>query len=138
MKSVILKFSTNSAHLVSVRVYDTRAAMRSLTTRNGHVRPNNANGLCWQANKPGSDDVVAEIHLAKTHLTLDTIVHECTHAAWHRVRLMGLPVSHDEFQEYVACAAGLLADTLLAWLSKEKIEVRLNVVPTRRVITTRI
>lgn len=137
MKSALLKFSTSSTHQVSVRVYKTRAAMRSLTSRWGHEKPNRTDGMCFQANKPGKDQIVAEIHLAETHLTLETIAHECAHAAWHRVRLMGLPLDDEEFQEYLAASTGLMTDTLLAWCDQQKLRVKLNCVPTRRIFTSR-
>lgn len=140
MKSAVIKFSKTSTHAVSVRIYETRAAMRSLRTRqNGapySARNKACDAYCWQANRPGADNIVAEIHLAKTHLSHGTIVHECVHAAYHRVRLMGFRMDDNEFEEYVATAAGLLSDTLLGWCDQQGMRVKLDCVPGRRVITT--
>lgn len=138
MKSALLKFSNTSTHLVSVKVYATRNAMRGALSRLGHRHSRQSDACCWQADKPGKDCVVAGIHLAKTHLTLENIVHECLHAASHRVKLMGLPVDGYDFEEYLAAAVGLLSDTLLAWCDQQKLRVKLNCVPARRVITVKL
>ena len=141
MKSVELKFSKTSAHKVIVRVYEKRSVMRGVRTKwdgkDYATKRKPCDAFCWQLHKPGANNIVAEIFLAADHLYLELIAHECAHAAWHRVKLMGIPIEDEEFEEYVAVATGLLTDTLFAWLDKQGFHIKLNVVPQRRVITVR-
>lgn len=107
--------------------------MRSYASRCGHKDPKHTLALCWQANKPGVDNIVAEIHLAEDQMYFDLIVHECAHAAYHRTRLQG--VVGEDFEEYACNSAGLLADVVLAWLRKHRIKIKLNCVRSWEVFT---
>lgn len=128
----LVRFSDVSTHWVQVFLYSTRAAMRCALTKHGHDS-RQTNACCWQAAQPGKDNCVAEIYLAKDRLFLSEIIHECTHAAYHRTVLQGLLKDSDDFQEYLANATGNLADALIAYLDKEGIQITYNSVPTRTV-----
>lgn len=130
--SFTLKFDENSTHWVNVVLHSSRSVMRCVTSKRWHERPNNANALCWQANQPGRDNCVAEIHLARTHLDVENITHECCHAAYHRAVLMGVPPANDSFQEWVAGDTGRLVDLCLAFLDRKNVRVNYRVVPGRR------
>ena len=107
--------------------------MRGVLTKLGHDS-GHTNACCYQANKPGKDQCVAEIHLARDYLALATIAHESQHAAYHRAVLIGIPLEDDEFQEYVSEDTGTLTDAIMAMMDKNKVPVRYQIVPGRRVI----
>lgn len=111
-----------STHWVNVILYPTRALIRRELTKRGH-NSTQTNAACWQANKPGKDHLIAEIHLARTHLSYETIAHESCHAAYHRAVLIGVPLTAARFQEYVAEDTGRITDAILAMLAAKKIPV---------------
>lgn len=129
-----VKFHARSTHWVSVILHKKVASMRCALTKHGHEDSSHTDAACWQANNPGKDNCVAEIHLAREKLYLGHIIHECCHAAYHRAILIGIQLSDDSFQEYVANDTGELADALVAFLDHEKIPIRYETVKTRRMI----
>lgn len=132
-QSFELCFHKRSKHWVSVHLHSSRAAMRGVLTKLGR-KSDDTNACCWQANKPGKDHCVAEMHFGRDYLTLLSIVHECSHAAHHRAVLLGIPADDEEFQEYVAEDTGTLADAFVACLDNKKIPVRYQAAPGRRMI----
>ena len=139
MKSTVLStqvlFYKESTHFVDVLVYKTRAAMRGALRKKGDHDSSNTDAACWQPNGLRKDNCIAMLYFARTHLTLETIAHECTHAAYHRAELIGLKLDDHRFQEYVASDAGKLTDTVIAWLDVNRVPVKLACVPSRRVTT---
>lgn len=128
-----VKFHKRSTHWVNVVIYKTRTQMRRKLKSIGHDS-SQTNAACWQANQPGKDHCVAEIHLAKDFLTLSTIAHESSHAAHHRAVLIGVPFDDESFQEYVAEDTGHVADAIVAFCDSKRIPIRYDTVPTRRMI----
>lgn len=104
--------------------------MRCLLTKRGHPS-NHTDAACWQANNPAKDACIAEIHLAQSHLTLDNIIHECSHAAFHRTVILGLKPTDDRFQEWIASDTGYIADALVALFHKHRTHVRYHAVKRR-------
>lgn len=120
-----LDVGKRSTHWVSVVVYKTRKHMRGiLTVRHGHKSSSTTEACCWQANNPSKDGCVAEIHLALDNLNEDSIIHECTHAAFHRAILLGIPYEDKDFQEWVARNTGEFASKLLALFRQTKIKMK--------------
>lgn len=111
----------HSTHYVSVHVHSSRAVMRGVLTRVGH-KSSNTQAACWQPSKV-TDGCVAEVHFGRDHLSLDTIAHEMSHAAFHRTVLIGIPLTHTEFQEWVAETTGRLVGTFLAALVMDGVRV---------------
>ncbi len=110
-----IPFGLNTTHFVSVHVHTNRAVMRCVATKlRGY--PKAIDGFCWQANNPAVDGCVAEIHLAADTLDLDTIAHESSHAAFHRVKVLGVPHDHDDFQEWIAADTGRLTQAIVKQL----------------------
>ena len=126
-----IDFHKDSAHWVSVVLHSSRAVMRrALNTRAGYDA-SNTNACCWQAGKVGSDSCIAEIHFGRDFLTLDTIVHESTHAAYHRAFVMGVKKDADNFQEWVASDAGIVAERIVALFDQARIPIRYECVKRR-------
>lgn len=104
-------FGNRTTHWVNVVIHPSRKSMRTFLTRVGH-NSSHTNACCWQANKPGKDSCIAEIHLARGYLDLDTVAHESSHAAFHRSVLIGIPKEDPEFQEWVATDTGRLTQAI--------------------------
>ena len=128
MKPTRFSFSVNihknSTHWVAVQIHSTTAAMRACLTSKGHKDASHTDGACWQANKPGVDHCVAEIHFSRQLLNLETIAHESAHAAFHRVVLLGVPYEHIDFQEFMAEDTGVITEAIIAMCDKNKIPIR--------------
>ena len=129
-----IKFHKRSRHWVSVHLHSSRGVMRGLLTMLSDHESAHTNACCWQAKQPSEDQCVAEIHFARDFLTLANIAHESQHAAYHRAVLIGIPLEDDEFQEYVSEDTGTLTDAIMAILHKNKVPVRYQLVPGRRLI----
>ncbi len=125
-----IKFHKDSSHFVSVILYSSRAVMRRRTRVKGHDSTH-TNACCWQAGSPGKDSCIAEIHFGADFLTLDTIIHECCHAAYHRAVVMGVKKDADNFQEWVAGDTGIITEALIALFDEQKIAVRYGIVKRR-------
>ena len=131
-----VKFSTTSAHEVSVVIHPTVSSLRSNLKSLGHKSHSDTNACCWQANSLAEDNYVAELHFALPTLCLDYVVHECTHAAWHRTRLQGLPLAYSkggvksDFEEFLANTTGILVANVLTVLRRNGIYVRKLLPPT--------
>ena len=112
----------DSTHWIHVLLHSTRAVYRQQTSVKGHVSKG-TEACCWQSKQPSKDGLVAEIHMAAENLCYDTIIHECTHAAFHRAVLLGIPFTDDGFQESVATDAGQIADGCIKYLHSQKIKI---------------
>lgn len=121
-----------STHWVQVHVWPTRAVMRGILTKVGH-KSNNTEACCWQANKTAVDGCVAEIHFYRGGLTLETIVHESQHAAYHRACQIGVPKDDPSFQEYVSEDTGVISEGIVAFLDNRKIRVGYRAIPGRTI-----
>lgn len=130
-------FNKRSAHWVAVIIFDTAASMRCHLTKMGHKDSSHTDAACWQAHKPGKDRCVAELVFSRETINVSTVVHECTHAAYHHAVLVGVKFDDPDFQEWVCSDAGNLSDTLLALLDQQGEKIPMESVPTRRFITTR-
>lgn len=129
-----IKFNRRSRHWVQVHLHSSRAVMRSIRTRvYKKSDSHNVDACCWQANQPSKDQCVAEIHLGADHLSVSDIAHECSHAAYHRAVLLGIPLDDDSFQEYVATDTGALTDSVMAFLSSQRVKIRYQQVPSQLV-----
>ncbi len=122
-------YDNSTTHKVEVQLFKTRALMRRWLTLHGHKGSANTDACCWQCNKPGFDNVVASICLAEDRLNLSTIIHESTHAAVHRVRLIGIPISHREFEEWLATMTGNVSDYIVGKLTSLGIKVSFECLP---------
>lgn len=113
--------------------------MRGVLRKRKH-NSTHTEAACWQANNPTKDNCVAKIFLAAKGLQLDSIIHECVHAAYHRTLLTGVPLDRneikngsDDFEEWVALVTGNLADALIAYLDKEEIAINYDCVKRRMI-----
>lgn len=96
-----LLFDGGQAVTFRLYIWPTLKAMRAA---NGRGVRDYAVGLCWQR----KGRLFASIHLAKTYLAHDVIIHECNHAAAQLRRLLHL--DDDEHDEETNCEiAGLFA-----------------------------
>lgn len=127
-----IKFHKQSTHWVSVILHPTRAIMRGILTRLGH-KSGNTEAACWQATKPTKDNCIAEIHFHRQRLSLETIVHECCHAAYHRAVALGVPKEADNFQEWVATDTGILTDACVALFDRHRVKVIYRIVKRRMI-----
>jgi hypothetical protein len=121
-----ITFGEKTTHWVNVMIHTSRRTMRGYLRAKGNHDSSSTNAACWQANKPGRDGCIAEIHLAADFLSLENIAHECTHAAWGRCRVLGLKFeedSRDGFEEWLAGCTGQLVDVCLAHLDRAGIKV---------------
>lgn len=119
MKSYTVKFSNNSTHSVQVVLHKTTNGMRRTLKRIGHKDPSRTLAACWQPDRmirDGDNIVVAEIHLCVPHLNRENIIHESSHAAFHRATLAGIPMTDDNFQEWVADDTGRLSVAIMVKL----------------------
>lgn len=123
-----IRFHKDSTHWVSVVVHSTRAVLRCVETKLGSKTTSHADAFCWQADQPANDQCVAEIHLARTHLTVDCIAHESAHAAYIRSLVMGIRLDSERFEEWVATDTGRLTEAIVLELIKRRIKIR-NYVP---------
>lgn len=129
--SFAVNIHKNSTHWVSVQIHRTTAAMRSYLTKLGHKDSSHTDGACWQANKPGIDHCIAEIHFSKPLLNLETIAHEASHAAFHRAILIGVPYEHKDFQEFLSEDTGVITEAIIAMCDKNKIPVHYRKIKRR-------
>lgn len=99
-------------------------------------------GFTWVKNKRHCDDlVVAEIHLCKSKLTVDTIAHECVHAAvvlvaWfrpcsragdeqrHEANERDLCITEHVIDEGLAYPVGHLTEGIIWNLRKQKFKIK--------------
>lgn len=137
MKRFTVTLGKHTTHKIYVLVYKNRAAMRGALTKAGHKDSSSTAAACWQANRPGLDSVVAEIHLPGCGLTLDNIIHESTHAAYHRARLVGIPPEHKDFEEWISDTTGTISETIFLWLDKNKFKIRFSNMKGRRAISVK-
>lgn len=138
MKSRRISFRVNihkrSSHWVSVQLHSSRAAMRGILTKLGHKDSSDTNAACWQPQKAIADSCIAEIHLCRDHLFLSTIVHEATHAALHRVHIIGVMPGDKDYQEFICDDTGTIVEGIIAFFDRNKVAVRYAGIPTRRLI----
>ncbi len=107
-----LKFRDNSSHVCNVTFHRTLVGMRNLLTKRGHKDSSHTNACCWQTGKVELTKhgwVIAEMHFAMGSISDETIVHECVHAALHRVRLMSY-TDDDWNEEELAETCGRLVE----------------------------
>ena len=130
-RSFTVNFHKDSSHWVSVILYPSRAIMRRNLRQLKDYDTSHTNAACWQAGKVGADSCIAEIHFAQDFLTLDTIIHESTHAAYHRSVIMGVKKDADNFQEWVAGDTGIIAEAIVALFDLHRIPVRYKAVNRR-------
>ena len=114
-----LNFGERTTHWCSVVVHSSRSVMRGCLTKRGHDSKN-SNAVCWQAHKPASDGCVAEIHLHEK-VSINTIIHECCHAAIHRAKLAGLPPGDDMYQEWICEDTELLTNGVINFFKKHQL-----------------
>lgn len=130
-RTFTVKFHQGSAHWVGVEIHSSQRAMRARRSRLGK-KNSRCSAFCVQNDNPSKDGCIATIHLARNSMTLDDIAHEASHAAHHRTVLLGVPRDADEFQEWVAWDTGVLTDAILAYLDQQRIAVRYQTVPSRK------
>jgi hypothetical protein len=122
-RSFTIQFHKDSSHWVSVILYPSRSILRQTLRNLKDYDSSQTNAACWQAGKVGNDSCIAEIHFAQDHLTLNTIIHESTHAAYHRAIIMGVKKDAPNFQEWVAGDTGIIAEAIIAGFEVHKIPV---------------
>jgi hypothetical protein len=68
----------------------------------------------------------AELHLPGDRLTLDSIAHECAHAAVWRAKILGAIAGSDDFEEWVAGDTGKLVERVVLELKRRKFRLRVE------------
>lgn len=121
-----LEFHRKSAHRVGLVIHESRAAMRRDLKRRGHDTWQTTEACCWQCGKIPEDNVIAEMHFGADRLTLDSLAHECCHAAFHRSKLIGLIPGSDDWQEYTATDTGILTEQAIAVCKREGYRLRVK------------
>lgn len=117
---------SETRHKIGVVIHDKLSAMRRFLRSRGH-ESKTTNACCFQPHKFDiAQQLVAEIHFAKDCLNLDTIAHECSHAAFHRCLIIGVPFLDDYFQERLATDTGSLTNAVVKYLENKKFKVKLK------------
>ena len=83
-------------------------------------------GMFIPTKKPVGDPI-GFMFLTREDLTLNTIVHECFHAACYRAALKGLPEDSYEFEEQGAISLGDLFENVIGVLARDKVPVRYEI-----------
>ena len=123
-----VKFKKESTHEVLIVVFDTLAHMKAVMKKSGDRYPGRHTvGLFWQTKNPVAAGIIGTIFLAREDLTLNTIIHECAHAAYFRTMLMGFQQTGVDFQESVAISVGDLSEALIGFLSINKVPIRYEI-----------
>lgn len=117
-------FALNTSHRCSVLVHKSRAAMRAWLTRKKGHNSSNTEASCWQCSEFPEDNVICELHFYRDGLSLDTVAHECAHAAHHSAIVAGVPLADDDFQEWTAARTGRLLQVVLLELQAKGLKVR--------------
>ena len=121
---VLVPFEKNNLHRVAVTLYPTRRDMVRSMRRQGHKKASDADASCWQYNcLTYPDNRIAHAHFCRDRLTAGNIAHECFHAVYHRLRLLGVPPEHPDYEERLATEMGELVDALMRLLHERKIPV---------------
>lgn len=124
INEMLLPFEGTNTHRVAVTVYRTRRSMVRAMKRAGHKEASEAEASCWQYNHVTFvDGRIAHMHFCLDRLTAGTIAHECLHAAYHRLRLVGVPPVHQDYEERLATETGNLVDSIMHILRVQKIPV---------------
>lgn len=125
MISFAIDFAKGNLHKLRVRLYSSTRGLRRAVRRTGEVNLSSdvlAATLWAKPVKPVS--VIIEIALATERLTYNDVAHECVHAAIARAAWLGCPKDDPEYEEFVACCAGDITDSVLRELQHRKIRVR--------------
>lgn len=121
---VLVPFEKGNLHRVAVTLYRSRADMVRAMRREGHKKAAEADASCWQYNHVQYlDGRIAHMHFAVDRLTAGNIAHECFHSVYHRLRLIGIPPEHEDYEERLATEMGELVDALMRLLHERKIPV---------------
>ena len=121
---VLVPFEKHNLHRVAVTLYRSRADMVRAMRRDGHKKAAEADASCFQHNcLTFFDNRIAHMHFCRDRLTAGNIAHECFHTVHHRMRLLGMPPDHEDYEERVATETGELVDALMRLLHEREIAV---------------
>lgn len=116
--------ATNSVHWVNVTVCNTVADMRRRLHKLEPGSCKDTLAACVQSYDCATTHRIADIFFAKPHLEVAIVVHEATHAAFHKANLMGLKYESDDFQEWLCEVSGTLTEGIIRYLDSKKVYVR--------------
>lgn len=121
---VLVPFEKHNLHRVAVTLHRSRADMVRAMRKEGHKKAAEADASCFQFNHVQYvDGRIAHMHFAVDRLTAGNIAHESFHAVYHRLRLVGMPPEHEDYEERLATEMGELVDALMRLLQERKIAV---------------
>jgi len=120
----LLSFEPRNLHRVAVTIHRRRSEMVRAMKRDGHRKAAEADASCFQFNcLTFEDNRIAHLHFCRDRLSVGNVAHECFHACFHRLRLLGVPLDHPDFEERLAEDTGNLTDRIVRELHRNKIPV---------------
>jgi hypothetical protein len=110
----LIDFEENNLHRLAVTVHPNLRTFRRVTRKEGNQNAHQSEACCYQHNcLTYADRRIAHLHFCRERLNPEVIAHEATHAAHHRMRILGIPASHPEYEEQLATMVGDLTNRVI-------------------------
>lgn len=121
--SFFIFFQDSNFHHISVRIHGSKSALARHALSLGMDKASYC-GFCEPRPDYGADLPIATIHLSADNLTIDTIAHESTHAAFFRSEHFGHYKNSSDYQERLASDTGLLTEAIIQELKRRRFKLK--------------